>query len=261
MFAGKAGYDIRIVPPIASNSYFMSEQKKIPEIIRLDAHHHQPLRAGGIHLYVMSVNEMQHDEAELASYLNPDEEVRASRFINPEHGRKYRCVRGMLRKLLSHYLNMAPGEIEFCYAEHGKPSLKGGSSLHFNLSHSRDMAAYAFSRDHELGVDIEYMRPQKDLAGMMRHVGSSKEQAEILGLSEDDAYEAFYWLWTRKEAFIKACGRGLGMGLRSIHIGTRESDSPISVEYKNERLPEWFVQDINPPKIYKLALCSKFLNG
>lgn len=212
-----------------------------------------------IHLYVVPVAELEQNEALLTSYINEEEEARASRFLNPQHGRHYRNVRGMLRKLLSLYLDTAADEIEFSYAEYGKPRLQDSSALNFNLSHSRDMAAYVFSRDHEVGVDIEYMRPQKDLAAMMGHVGSVQEQAELQGLSEADACGAFYRLWTRKEAFIKACGRGLGMGLRSIHLGTAESHQPLSVEYKSEILPEWFVQDIRPPAAYKLAVCGQFL--
>lgn len=235
----------------------MSKQNNIPKIIQLVAHQPQALLAGKIHLYVISVADMQHVETELVSYINQDEEARASRFINPQHGRQYRCIRGMLRKLLAHYLSSTPGEIQFEYAEHGKPLLKGNANLHFNLSHSRDMAAFAFKLEHEVGVDIEYMRPQKDLLGMMRHIGSEKEQAELKNMHEADADQAFYRLWTRKEAFIKAVGRGLGMGLRSIHIGTKPSVIALPVKFKDEFLPEWFIQDLNAPQGYTLAVCSR----
>lgn len=167
----------------------------------------------------------------------------------------------MLRKLLAFYLNCAPAGIEFSYAEHGKPSLQAHPQLQFNLSHSRDMAAFAFNFEHEVGVDIEYMRAQKDLAGMIRHVASKKEQAELQALNDSDAYQAFYRLWTRKEAFIKAVGRGLGMGLRSIHIGTHETTEALAVEYKNQIQPMWFVSDLQAPQDYRLAICSQYLGG
>lgn len=237
-------------------SRFMPDSKPVPQIIQPDIIKPQALMPGEIHLYVISVAELQQDETLLTSYINDDEDARARRFINPQHGRQYRNVRGMLRRLLSRYLDTAPEVIEFSYAEHGKPSLKNNSKFHFNLSHSRDMAAYAFSRDLEMGVDIEFMRPQKRLQGMIQHIGSAKEQTELKSLPEAEVLDAFYRLWTRKEAFIKAVGRGLGMGLRSIQIGIDESDSPLAVEYKNEILPEWFVQDIKPPQDYKLALCA-----
>lgn len=258
MLDGKAGRDIRSAMPTANSSYYMSEQKNTTGIIPLDVLHPEVLLPGMIHLYVVSVSEMQHDEAELVSYISPDEEARASRFINPVHGQQYRCIRGLLRKLLSHYLNTIPEQIQFSYAEHGKPMLINDPTLYFNLSHSRDMAAFAFSQDHEVGVDIEYMRKQKNLDGMIAHVGSTKEQVELKALNKTEAYAAFYRLWTRKEAFIKACGRGLGMGLRSIHIGTAESSTSLFVDYKNSRMTGWYITDIEPPQGYKLAVCSKY---
>ena len=238
----------------------MSKQNNIPAIIPLDLQQPRPLTAGLIHLYVTPVSELLRAESELLTYIKPEEDARAARFINPEHGRQHRCIRGMLRKLLGQYLNVAPNKIAFQYAEHGKPSLQDNPPLHFNLSHSRDMVAFAFSLEHELGVDIEYMRAQKDLGGMMRHVGSAREQAEWQCLDEAAAEQAFYRLWTRKEAFIKAVGRGLGMGLRSIHIGTAADTAPRPVEYKNELLADWFIQDLEPPENYKLAVCSKYIN-
>lgn len=237
----------------------MPNQDTLPEIIRLDVH--QPritIDTGEIHLYVMDLGDLPYSESDLVACLNTEEEARASRFINPDYGMQYRCIRGMLRNLLAHYLNTSPAWIEFSYAEHGKPSLRDHPPLRFNLSHSSDMAAFAFCLAHEVGVDIEYMREQKNLAGMIRHVGSQQEQAELNALQEPEASQAFYRLWTRKEAFIKAMGRGLGMGLRSIHIGCQVDPALRRVEYKGELLPEWFIQDISPPEGYKLALCSQY---
>ncbi len=236
----------------------MLDQKKPPEIIQLDSRNPKPLQPGVIHLYVVSTNTMPHDELDLASVLNLEEQARASRFINIQHGQSFRQVRGLLRLLLSHYTNLAPEMIEFDYAKYGKPMLKGDTRLQFNLSHSRDMVVYAFGLDRELGVDIEYMRPQRDLAGMIGHVSSEKEQIELKALHENETMEAFYRLWTRKEAFIKACGRGLGMGLRSIHIGTGESHMPIAVTYKDEIQSDWFVQDMIAPVDYKMAISAKY---
>lgn len=238
----------------------MPDSKHTPKIIQPDIAIPQALMSGEIHFYVMPIAELAQDEALLISYVNEEEKTKANRYLKHEHGQQYLWVRGMLRKQLSHYLDIKPQAVEFNYAEHGKPSLRNKSPIYFNLSHSRDMVVYAFSFDHELGVDIEYMREQKNLEGMIRHVGSLQEQEELKSLNETEAYDAFYRLWTRKEAFIKAVGQGLSMGLRSIHIGTRASSSPISVEYKNEYLSEWFLQDINPPRGYKLALCSKYLD-
>lgn len=203
----------------------------------------------------MSVVELVERREELIHAINSEEEQRAARFIKPQSGLHYRCIRGQLRKLLGAYLTVQASEVEFEYAEYGKPGLKNKSELKFNLSHSRDMAVFAFCLEKEIGVDIEFMREQKNLPGMIRHVGSPMEQDELNELQGPVAYDAFYRLWTRKEAFIKAVGRGLGMGLRAIDIGSGKIADDHAVAYNNKELPEWLIKDIPPPEGYRLALC------
>ncbi len=113
------------------------------------------------------------------------------------------------------------------------------------------------NRQGEVGVDVEYMREQKNLPGMIRHVASKRERQELAALQESEVYTAFYRLWTRKEAVIKAVGRGLGMGLRSIYVGCGEQAGYQAVQYRDERLSGWYVTDIEPPGDYRLALCVK----
>ena len=226
-----------------------------PEVIPAHIDKAVPLKKNEIHLYTVSIPELKGRLKSLSSCLSKEEQARASRFLNPEHGDNHRCVRGLLRQLLSRYLVTEPSSIRFEYADHGKPYLINSPDLHFNLSHSRDMASVTVYREAEIGVDIEYMRPQKNLAGMIRHVASEREQIELNALDETDVYDAFYRLWTRKEAFIKAVGRGLGMGLRSIHIGTQASDFPLAVTYKNKQQKKCLISDIKAPENYRQAIC------
>ena len=236
----------------------MTDDTPMTNILQLEIGSATPLKSAEIHLYVVSVADLLAEQARLAAYINAEEEARAARFVNPQHGHKQRCVRGLLRQLLAQYLAIDPSQVEFDYAEHGKPYLKNDPNIHFNLSHSCDMAAFAFCLQTDIGVDIEYMREQSNLAGMINHVASEKEMHELAALQGDELHNAFYRLWTRKEAFIKAVGRGLGMGLRSIHIGTQASATPLGVEYKNEPQPQWQIVDVTPPPEYKLAVCSEF---
>lgn len=236
----------------------MSDLKNTAKIIQLGISDSKPLAQDLVHLYVIDMTTLQEMTGDLGAILNSEEQARAERFVNPKHGQHYRCVRGVLRRILSRYLNIAPQAVNFAYAAHGKPLLQNDPALHFNLSHSHHMAAYAIRLEQEIGVDIEFMRPQKNLVGMIKHVASPLEQDELNMLTENDARQAFYRLWTRKEAFIKAVGRGLGMGLRSIHIGTQLCDASLAVAYKNQILPDWYIQDIHAPTGYQLAVCSKY---
>lgn len=206
-----------------------------------------PLQPRQIHLYVAAVTELA------PGYLNGEEQQRAARFLDPRHGDRFTRIRSTLRALLAHYLHCAPQDVALSYTRHGKPVLRDLAIPHFNLSHSRSLAAFVFGLDGPLGVDIEYVRPQKNLTGMLRHIASPREQAQLTALPAPAAQQAFYRLWTRKEALIKGIGRGLGMGLRRIHIGIDEH-SPRPVEYDDEPLPPWFVLDQPAPIDYKLAL-------
>lgn len=89
-----------------------------------------------------------------------------------------------LRKVLARYLDEDPSEIELREGTHGKPALADLSSpLRFNLSHSGDLALVAVTQGREVGVDIQKIKPRRDLA--------------------------FYKAWTRREAIVKCAGTGL----------------------------------------------------
>jgi 4'-phosphopantetheinyl transferase len=86
--------------------------------------------------------------------LSDDELARVERFKFDVHKRRFLVARGVLRTLLGQYLECDPRVIQFLYTQHGKPYL-ANTDLHFNISHSDEMAVYAFTRQAKIGVDIE----------------------------------------------------------------------------------------------------------
>ena len=96
------------------------------------------------------------EEAALAAYLSADERERASGLLSGTHQRRFVVARGMLRQLLGRYLDQDPGAVTFSRGSHGKPFLPEGT-LHFNVSHTHELALYAIARDREVGVDVEWM--------------------------------------------------------------------------------------------------------
>jgi 4'-phosphopantetheinyl transferase len=66
-------------------------------------------------------------------------------------------ARGLLRRILSCYVDAEPDQLEFCYGPYGRPALvaPSGEKVRFNLAHSNDLALYAVPHDREVGVDIE----------------------------------------------------------------------------------------------------------
>ena len=115
------------------------------------------------------------------------------------------------------------------------------------------MTAFSFTLGKSVGVDIEFMKPLKNMPGLAQHVCSPEELEEFNALQSAQQHDSFFRLWTRKEAFIKANGQGLSMGLRSIHIGFDTSTSLHPVQYQGKWLANWLVKDLACDENYKLA--------
>ena len=187
------------------------------------------------------------------SWLPADETARAARFRFDEHRRAYVLGRGALRALLANYLGIRPAEVAFVYGPHGKPGLapqlkNQARGLRFNASNSGNLAAYAFTRDCEIGIDIERHRALTDLERIARRFFSAEETAELLALSGDQQTDAFFRCWTRKEAFIKAMGGGLTIPLASFQVTLRPGVGArlVSINASAEAAREWTLSSFDP---------------
>jgi 4'-phosphopantetheinyl transferase len=154
-----------------------------------------------------------------AELLDPDERARAGRFVFPLHARRFIVGRARLRLILQDYLGTPAADIRFAYGPQGKPVLAGRHGLpplHFNLSHTGDLAALAVSPEVPLGVDVEQVAPVKEnVAGRFF---SAAEQAALRALPAATQERAFFRCWTRKEAMVKALGGGLSIELASFDV-------------------------------------------
>jgi 4'-phosphopantetheinyl transferase len=146
----------------------------------------------------------------LSRLLSDDERGRAARFVREQDRARFVAGRAFLRLLLAGELGEAPETLRFRYGPNGKPAVDA-CPVDFNLAHSGALAAAAVApRGGGIGVDIERVRPLDDLEGTIR-VGFAPAEAEpILVLAGPARLQAFYEAWTRKEALLKALGRGLG---------------------------------------------------
>ena len=148
--------------------------------------------------------------------LSSAERQRASRFAFALDRRRFTVARAWLRRLLSARLGIRPESIELVYGAHGKPALAqrcASSDLRFNVSHSDDVAAYAFSPGREIGIDIESIRVIDDAEDIAARFFSRRENEAYHALDPRDRSLGFFNCWTRKEAFVKALGDGLDFPL------------------------------------------------
>ena len=169
------------------------------------------LGADEVHVWRASLNQPHLTLQYLNGLLASEERERAARFHFERHRSHFIASRGLLRVILGRYLNLAPERLQFKYSPYGKPFLRddcGGEWLRFNVSHSGELALYAFSRGRELGIDIEEIRTNIEHQQIASHFFSKQEVDALQALPAHLQEEAFFLCWTRKEAYIKGIGEG-----------------------------------------------------
>jgi len=195
----------------------------------------------------------------LLNLLSADERRTAERFHFQTHRNRYIIGRGLLRTILSRYLNSAPGRLRFCYGPYGKPSLVeayGEETLSFNVSHSRDLALFAVTRGRALGVDIEHVAADLASQQLAERFFSPREVAVLRTLPVHLRQEGFFTCWTRKEAYLKARGEGLMLALEQFEVSLIPGE-PAALRYTQEGPQEasrWSLQDLFPGPEYVAAL-------
>ncbi|HMN30338.1 MAG TPA: 4'-phosphopantetheinyl transferase superfamily protein, partial [Caldilineaceae bacterium] len=159
-----------------------------------------------VHIWSITLDGAPAFLRQLQQTLSADEQERARRFQFAWLRRRFVVARGMLRTLLGCYLEQAPTAVHLVYNQYGKPALgdgEGEESLRFNLSHSGDLALLAFTRQAELGIDLEWIHPDIDYAEIAQRFFSPLEWAALCAVPAPQQLAAFYRCWTRKEAYIK----------------------------------------------------------
>jgi len=170
---------------------------------------------------------MPGDLERFAGVLSSAELDRAERFHFERDRRTFIVCHGTLRRLISFYTGLDARAILFCAGSHGKPALMGEHvpDLRFNVSHSGEIALLAFSLNHEIGVDVEFKRPEVDFVALAETSFSKEERTAALTCTPANRANLFYEFWTCKEACIKADGRGLSVPLDQFSVATRGVDS------------------------------------
>lgn len=143
---------------------------------------------------------------------------KAKRYLRSEDFKGYVVGKYFLRKTLSKLLNQSPESIEFNTAANKKPCVRG---VEFNLSRSADMVAVALST-MPIGIDTEFIQEGFSYDMMLDDCFSKAEQSMIK--NESHPLSTFYTLWTRKEALLKASGKGLNSDYSLNQIEVIQSD-------------------------------------
>lgn len=203
-----------------------------------------------LHIWSAKLHASDAAIAAFEKILSPEEADRCGRFHQAQHRRSYAVSHGVLRSLLGRYLGISPELVAFRYERAGKPVLAiPGTPLAFNMSHSGDLAVYAFAKDCHLGIDVEQVRPVPDLEGVACRFFSPEECSQMLGLDGAERIEAFFRCWTRKEAYIKAVGDGLSMPLDKFQVSLAPGEPGLLHAVEGHEGP-WHMHHLEPEEGY-----------
>lgn len=190
--------------------------------------------------------------------LAADETGRAARFRFPADRDRFLVTHGAIRHILAAYLNVSPGAVRFEYGSHGKPEIAGdGLDLRFNLSHSADIAIAAIVRGSRIGVDVERVRTDASCIEIAEQYFSDGEITKLKVVPADQQTEAFFDCWTRKEAYVKACGGGLSVPLNSFEVPFSSPHEAVPFELptaKSNAIRLGTIYALPPHPAYKAAM-------
>jgi len=214
-------------------------------------------QTGEVHVWRVDLEQPEDLVLTFRSTLEEDERSRADRFHFEKDRRAFTVSRGFLRHVLGSYLQTKPDAVRFSYGPYGKPALDGehkNSSLRFNMSHSRGVGLVAVSDAREVGVDVEHVRADFATEEIARRFFSPREVAAFNALPNTEQVAAFFRCWTRKEAYIKAIGRGLSQPLDGFDVTLAPEETPALLRVDEDDASRWTLSDIDVGNDYAAAL-------
>jgi 4'-phosphopantetheinyl transferase len=122
------------------------------------------------------------------------------------------------------------------------------------MSHSHGLALLAITEDRQIGVDVEHVRADFATEEIARHFFSHSEVESFNALAKEDQIAAFFRCWTRKEAFIKATGRGLSQPLDAFDVTLAPGVAAELLRVEEDDASRWSMSDIDAGVDYAAAL-------
>jgi 4'-phosphopantetheinyl transferase len=219
--------------------------------------HSLTLGRNEVHLWQARLDDQLVDSLKLL--LSEEETARANRFHFTNDRNHFIVARGLLRRLLAAYLDVASSaDLTFSYGDKGKPFLAENqwASINFNLAHSHGMALYAFSHDRELGVDLEFVKDEFADEKIADRFFSSSEIKALQKIPAELRRQAFFDCWTRKEAYIKARGEGLSMPLNEFDVSLAPGEAAALLRNHKDaaEVARWSMKSIPVDPGYVAAL-------
>lgn len=187
--------------------------------------------------------------------LSDDENKKAFNFYFQSDRNNYIASRAILRLILSRYIHTHPKVINFYYNYYGKPFILD-ANISFNISHSNELAVFAFSINSMVGIDVEYIHDGFNEMEIAEKFFSLSEINELKSVPQNQRKEAFFNCWTSKEAYIKAKGLSISTPLDSFDVSLLPWE-PVKILIRGDNNDEennWYLQRINIGKGYSSSI-------
>lgn len=220
---------------------------------------HLQLHEQEVHVWRASLAVSECSREDFQRVLAPEEIARAAHFHFEKDRNHWIVARGILRNLLSRYANTTPDQLQFSSNAYGKPFLVFpalSTRLQFNVSHSQDLALYAFTYNRQVGIDVEYKRAGLNYQALAKVSFSPNEQARLHSLPNDLKQEAFFNCWTRKEAYIKARGKGFSIPTSQFDVSFIPGEPAALLQHREDaqETTRWSLLELEPGMGYAGAL-------
>ncbi len=220
-----------------------------------------PTPRGVVHVWRASLDAPARQLGGLLRVLSDAERSRAAQYCFERDRRWFIAGRGVVRMILGSYLTILPERLQFHAGGTGKPALSAsqGGGMEFSVSHSRGLILCAVTCDQRIGVDVERIRDLSSTACMAGRVLSPREHAVFQALAHEQRQSALFRGWTRKEAYLKACGEGLSRSPDRVDVSLPpfEPARRPTVDGDPGAASRWWLQDLTPAPGYVAALANE----
>lgn len=199
--------------------------------------------------------------------MSSSERARLTRFYFAHDRRRYLITRGLVRTVLSRYIDLSPDAWVFGANAYGRPTIENAEAraagLSFNLSHTNDLIVLGIANNRGLGVDVENISVRKAALDVAAKYFAPDEAADLSALPPCQRQLRFFEYWTFKEAYVKAVGAGLCIPLDQFSFSYPNQDCvKLSISSDLKDIPSrWQFWQLRPTRNHVLAVCAEKVNG
>jgi 4'-phosphopantetheinyl transferase len=219
------------------------------------------LSIGEIHVWTARLVDDPQITAALLPLLSREERARAAQFSFEHDQGRFVQAHGRVRQILSNYSQAGAGTLCFARNRDGKPYLvpqANGPNLQFSVSHSENCCMLAVRLDHRIGIDVENVRDLPQAMDIALRYCTPTESSALAALQGSAQRDAFFALWTHKEAMVKGLGVSLGANLGRVEFALDPAGGLRLVAWEGDRsvARKWCLLRLDPAPGYVAAVAT-----